>query len=226
LACYYKILGVSVRASEDEIKKAFRLLALRWHPDRNPDDPFASERFREALDAYENLIDPSRRGKYDKTRRPHARPKTRSRRQPRHPGPQRTRSRTFEEVLSELFGVDFNRPVQPGRNDLRFDLQIPRSAAIKGTLEEIVFQRCVFCPVCMENGTGLPSSACLKCHGRGEVEESCVLNVWVPPGCEQGTRLRIRGEGDRWNPQLSPGDLVIILHVVDGTNSPGAARTS
>ncbi len=144
--CYYKILGVSVRASEDEIKRAFRLLALRWHPDRNPDDPFASERFREALEAYENLIDPSRRGKYDKTRRPHARPKTRTRRQPRHPGPQRTRSRTFEEVLSELFGVDFNRPVQSGRNDLRFDLQIPRSAAIKGTLEEIVFQRCVFCP--------------------------------------------------------------------------------
>ncbi len=53
-----------------------------------------------------------------------------------------------------------------------------------------------------------------------------MLNVRVPPGCEQGTRLRIRGEGDRWNPQIPPGDLIIILHVVDGTNSPGAARTS
>jgi molecular chaperone DnaJ len=224
--CYYKILGVSVRASEDEIKRAFRLLALRWHPDRNPDDPFASARFREALEAYENLIDPSRRGTYDKTRRPNARPKTRSRRQPRHPGSQRTASRTFEEVLSELFGVDFNRPMQPGRNDLRFDLQIPRSAAIKGTHEKILFQRWVFCQMSRGNGTGVPSSACLKCHGRGELEESCSLKVWVPPGSQQGARLRIRGEGDRLNPQLPPGDLVIILHVFDGRNSPGAAWTS
>jgi molecular chaperone DnaJ len=224
--CYYKVLGVSVHASEDEIKRAFRLLALRWHPDRNPNDPSASDRFREALEAYENLIDPSRRGRYDKTRRLHVRPKTRSRRQPRQTGQQRTRSRTFEEVLNDLFGVDFDRPMQPGRNDLRFDLQIQPSSAIGGTHEEIVFQRCVFCPVCMGKGAGVPSSACLKCRGRGELEESCSLNVWIPPGCGQGTRLRIRGEGDRWDPQLPPGDLVIIVHVVDGANSPGGARTS
>ena len=68
-SCYYTILGVSVRATQEEIKRAFRMLALRWHPDCNPQDPLAAERFMEVLDAYENLIDPSKRGRYDKGRR-------------------------------------------------------------------------------------------------------------------------------------------------------------
>jgi molecular chaperone DnaJ len=223
--CYYKVLGVSFGASGDEIKRAFRLLALRWHPDRNPDDPFAAERFREALEAYENLIDPSKRGQYDQVRR-HARPRTRTRRHERPAHPQRTASYTLEEVLSELFGVDLHHPKQHRRTDLRFDLQIPRSAAVKGIHEEIVFQRWVFCQSCMGNGAKVPSSACLKCFGRGELEESCSLDVWVPPGSQQGTRLRIRGEGDRLNPQAPPGDLIICLHLVDEGNTARAARTS
>ncbi len=81
------------------------MLALRWHPDRNPHDPVAAERFREALDAYENLIDPSRRGRYDQVRR-HKGSRTRTRRHERRPGPQRASSYTVEEILSELFGFD------------------------------------------------------------------------------------------------------------------------
>jgi molecular chaperone DnaJ len=190
------------------------MLALRWHPDRNPDDPFAAEHFREALEAYENLMDRSKRGHYDQVRR-HARPKPRPHRRERHPRPQRTTSRTLEEILSELFGVDFNQPKQHRWTDLRFDLQIPRSAAVKGAHEEIVFQRWVFCQLCRGNGGKTPASDCMKCHGRGELEESCSLKVWVPAGSQQGTRLRIRGEGDRSNPQVPPGDLVVCLHIVE-----------
>jgi len=221
--CYYRVLGVSVLASEEEIKRGFRLLAFRWHPDRNPDDPLAVERFREALEAYENLIDPFKRGQYDKVQ-PHTRPGTRSSsRQKWRSEVERASPHTLDEILSELFGVDFNRPKQPGRNDLRFDLQIPRSAAVKGTHEEIVFQRWVFCQMCLRNGAKVPSSACLKCHGRGELEETCSLTVWIPAGSQQGTRLRIRGEGDRLRPQVPPGDLIVYLHLVEGENSPGTA---
>ncbi len=68
MICYYKILGISIRASQDEIKKAFRMLAFRFHPDMNPADPDAARRFREVLKAYETLVDPRLRGKYDSLR--------------------------------------------------------------------------------------------------------------------------------------------------------------
>ena len=215
--CYYKILGVSVRASQEEIKRAFRLLALRWHPDCNPHDPLAAERFREALEAYENLVDPSRRGRYDKVRR-YARSKTGARRQRRHPPPaaEEASSQTVEEMLKEAFGVEYGgHPRAPTRVDLRFDLQILESAALKGTYEQIVFRRMVYCQACMGIGGRTSSLTCETCQGRREVEESCALRVWVPPGSREGTRLRIAGEGDRQSPWTPPGDLIIYLYVVD-----------
>lgn len=216
--CYYKILGVSVRASPEEIKRAFRMLALRWHPDCNPRDPHAAERFREALEAYENLIDPSKRGHYDKLRR-HVRSKTGARRHPHRPAPaaKGAPSITLEEILKEAFGVDYRfYPGGERRVDLRFDLQIPQSAAVTGTYEEIVFRRIVFCQDCMGNGYRTVSPNCPACRGTREVEEVCSLKVWVPPGSRQGTRLRIPGAGDRQGPGVPPGDLVVCLHVVEG----------
>ncbi len=141
------------------------MLALRWHPDRNPQDAFAAERFREALDAYENLIDPSRRGHYDQVRR-HKGSRTKTRHHERRPGAQRVSSYTVEEILSELFGFDTHHARQHRRNDLRFDLQIPRSAAVHGTLEEIIFHRWVFCRACMGNGN-----------------RTAVLNLLAVPWC-------------------------------------------
>ena len=216
--CYYKILGVSVRASQEEIKRAFRMLALRWHPDCNPHDPYAAERFREALEAYENLIDPSKRGRYDKIRH-YARPKTGTRRHRQRPSPgaKGASVATVEEILKEAFGVEYNcYHREQGRIDLRFDLQIPQSAALKGTYEQIVFNRMVFCQTCMGNGCRTFLPTCSACQGRREVEESASLRVWVPPGSRQGTRLRIPGEGDRQSPWVPPGDLIICLHVIEG----------
>jgi molecular chaperone DnaJ len=215
--CYYRVLGVPVRASQEEIKRAFRLLALRWHPDRNPHDSVAAERFREALEAYENLIDPSKRGHYDKVRcHVRSRSTTRSRRSRRHPMSEKTSAYTVEEILNEFFGGDRVRPKEHRRNDLRFDLQISQGSAIEGTHQQIVFQRMVFCRACVGNGRKNSSLECLKCQGRGEVEESCSLSVWIPAGSQPGTRLRVAGEGDRPSPAFSPGDLIICLHIVEG----------
>jgi molecular chaperone DnaJ len=215
--CYYKVLGVSVRASQEEIKRAFRLLALRWHPDCNPYDPLAAERFREALEAYENLVDPSRRGRYDKVRR-YGRSKTGARRQRRHPPPttEEAFSQTVEEMLKEAFGVECGGHPRAQRSvDLRFDLQILESAALRGTYEQIVFQRMVYCQACMGAGGRTSWLTCETCQGRREVAESCVLRVWVPPGSREGTRLRIAGEGDRQSPWTPPGDLIIYLYAAN-----------
>jgi molecular chaperone DnaJ len=215
--CYYRVLGVPVRASEDDIKRAFRLLALRWHPDRNPDDVLAAERFREALEAYENLIDPSKRSRYDQLRR-HSRAKStaRRRRSGRHRMSEKTSTLTVEEILNEFFGVEGLRTKEHGRNDLRFDLQISRNSAIEGTHEQIVFQRMVFCQACTGNGRKSALSECTKCQGRGELEESRSLNVWIPACSQTGVRLRVVGEGDRLSPMVPPGDLIVCLHVVEG----------
>jgi molecular chaperone DnaJ len=216
-ACYYKVLGVPVRASQDEIKRAFRLLALRWHPDRNPHDALAAERFREALEAYENLIDPSRRCDYDKLRH-HSRSRnaTRRRRNGRHRMSNETSTFTVEEILNEFFGVESIRQKEHKRGDLRFDLQVSRNSAIEGTHEQIVFQRMVFCQACIGNGSKSASSECSKCHGRGELEESCSLSVWIPAGSQPGVRLRVAGKGDRLSPMVPPGDLIVCLHIVEG----------
>jgi molecular chaperone DnaJ len=215
--CYYKVLGVSVRSSQEEIKRAFRLLALRWHPDCNPHDPLAADRFKEALEAYENLVDPSKRVRYDKVRR-YARSRTGARRQRCRPPPAapESSSQTVEEILKEAFGVEYGGHPRAQRGvDLRFDLQIFESVARSGTHEQIVFQRMVFCPACMGNGIQRFSSLCSACHGRHEVEEICSLTVWVPPGSQQGTRLCIAGEGDRQSPGVPPGDLIIYLYLVN-----------
>jgi molecular chaperone DnaJ len=214
--CYYKILGVSVRATQEEIKKAFRSLALRWHPDTNPDDPFAAERFREALEAYEHLVDPRRRFSCGKDRRPHAGSKEccRSRREP---GVSTTDEEdpSMEEIFRDFFGIFPQRRQEQRRVTLRFDLQIPRIKAFQGAKEEIAYPRLVCCPNCRGNGARRISPDCSVCSGEGELEQIQKLEVWIPPGSSHGSRLHIRGGGDHVDPRLPPGDLVIVLHMME-----------
>ena len=213
--CYYKILGVSFRATQDEIRRSFRILALRYHPDRNPEDAGASERFREAVSAYETLVDTSRRAQYDR------------RKGLLRSGPKRTGCRTgdhgragtassYEDLLEELFGV---RPKARSetdlRYDLRFDLQVHSTLVREGGQEEISFARAVFCPECKGNHGAERSSLCRVCGGSGEVEERRSKRVFIPAGLGDGSRLRMQGWGDCLMPGRAPGDLVIVLHVAD-----------
>jgi molecular chaperone DnaJ len=209
--CYYKILGISEGATQEEVKKAFRMLALRWHPDHNPQDPIAAERFKEALEAYETLINPLRRSKYDQTKG-HGKVRKKS-----HNGRQRVKeSKSFyKDIIEEIFGFQTEKTVERGKTDLRFDLQVFRSALENGAYEQVSYKRLTFCSECSRNGRMAPVSSCRLCHGSGELEETCSVRVWVPPKSRQGTRLRIPGAGDRLSPKMPPGDLVIMLHIVD-----------
>ena len=101
---YYAILGVSRDASSEDIKKAFRALAMRYHPDRNPDDVDADRRFREAVEAYEALSDPEQRARYDRLG-----PLYRADGKP--PSPEDLRD-AVSDALSGLFGR--RRPDEPG----------------------------------------------------------------------------------------------------------------
>jgi len=206
-----------VQASQEDIKRAFRMLALRWHPDRNPKEPRAAERFKMALEAYETLVDPSRRGQYDRVRGYGKSDKCDRRKE------RRSRSGTradvaVEEILQEAFGVRRQCASAAGRRayDLRFELQVARSSAIAGAFEEIEYERVVLCGACVGGASRKASSTCGFCGGQGEVVERRSLRIWVPAGSDDGARIRVNGGGDDIWPGSPAGDLVILLHVLEG----------
>jgi len=168
---YYELLGVPRNASEEEVKKAYRRMALRYHPDRNPDDADAEEKFKEASEAYEVLRDPKKREIYDFYG---------------HDGLKSTGFTgfrgfddifsSFSDIFEEFFGFSprsSRRSVSPGA-DLRYDLKISLFDAAFGKAMEIEIFKRGRCELC--NGTGAQPGtdpqACPHCHGRGQVGRS------------------------------------------------------
>jgi molecular chaperone DnaJ len=220
LSCYYEILGVSVRASQEQIKKAFRELAFRLHPDRNPRNALAAEQFRRILEAYEILMNPATRSDYDRQRglAAQAGPGARN-------GKAECRNVPRDEILREFFGDALHTVEARGtrKSDLRFDLQVPRGAAETGSYEWIEYHRLVYCHECVgkSGNGGMAGETCRQCQGDGELEEKCSLRVWIPAGCRQGMRLRIPARGDQPQPGDVSGDLVIFIHVVEDFGERG-----
>lgn len=211
--CYYKVLGINVRASEEEIRSAFRYLAMKWHPDRNPDNPKAAERFREVFTAYQTLINPAMRGRYDRKkgyRKPDR--KHHASWTDLHAEDSGEAS-SFDEIFQDVFGI--GRPKVRTRHgcDLRFDIQISRSSLSIGHHEDIAYERLVFCRVCKENSAD--RMTCPQCAGSGETTEVCSLRIWIPPGIQDGTRIRVAGGGDIPLSSIPPGDLILLVHVVE-----------
>jgi len=169
---YYDVLGLAKTAGADEIKKAYRKLALQYHPDRNKGDKQAEEKFKEAAEAYEVLSDPEKRQLYDRFG---------------HAGLQQsgfTGFRNFDDIFSsfgdifeEFFGFGSRgsrrSAVRQGA-DLRYDLQIEFMDAVKGKEVEIEVPRHETCPECSGMGTkgGAQPSVCTTCGGRGQVTRS------------------------------------------------------
>ncbi len=214
ITCHYKTLGISVRASQDEIRSAFRYLAMKLHPDRNPGNPVAAERFREVRKAYETLKDPASRGKYDRIRgyRKSREHYCRSSWTDIHSEGGEVSS--FDEIFQDLFGIGKRQVRTTHGCDLRFDLQISRSSLGNGGFhEEINYVRTIGCRQC---NNGIRRSGCQLCGGIGEREEACLLRVWIPAEIENGTRIRVAGAGDVLLPAAAPGDLILLVQIIEG----------
>jgi len=165
---YYEILGVERSASGEDIKKAYRKIALRFHPDRNPDDKEAEEKFKEASEAYQVLCEDEKRAQYD--RFGHAAFEQGG-------GFGGFSGSGFEEVFGDLFGDFFGGGGRRGRSrtrrgdDLRYDLEISFEEAVFGVEKTIRVPRLAACKECDGSGSrnGAPRETCATCRGSGQL---------------------------------------------------------
>ena len=168
----YKILGVSKKASDDEIKKAYRKLARRYHPDRNPDDPQAEEKFKEVQGAYDTLSDPEKRKEYDSGGAfagfggGGAGPF----------GPRAGQASPFGGAdLGDIFSSIFSRgggraqPQQVRGRDLETEVRLSFDQAVNGTQLSVTVPKAERCPTCHGSGAkpGTGPVTCPRCEGRG-----------------------------------------------------------
>jgi molecular chaperone DnaJ len=171
---YYEVLGVSRNGTEQEIKSAYRKMAMRYHPDKNPGDMKAEEKFKEAAEAYSVLSDPGKRAAYDRFGHQGV-----SGAGGGFSGFDPTIFSDFTDILGDLFGFGDvfgtgagrrRSPVESGA-DLRFDLQITFEEAAFGVKTKIRIPRLEMCKECGGSGAqkGTGPTTCPQCQGRGQV---------------------------------------------------------
>ncbi|MDD9876063.1 MAG: molecular chaperone DnaJ [Magnetovibrio sp.] len=248
---FYATLGVDRDADDGAIKKAYRKLAMQYHPDRNPGDAEAEQKFKDVNEAYEVLKDGEKRAAYD--RFGHAAFEQGA----GGGGPGGFGggfASGFADIFDEMFG-DFaggarRGPQNAGKGaDLRFNMEVGLEDAYKGKQTEIrvptsvACDSCkgsgaegaagpVACPTCQGagrvrsqsgfftvertcpncQGTGqVIKDPCRTCGGQGRTQKEKTLSVNIPPGVEDGTRIRLAGEGEAGLRGAPPGDLYIFL---------------
>jgi len=248
---YYEQLGVERGCSAEDLKKAYRKLAMQYHPDRNPGDAEAEHRFKEINEAYDVLKDDQKRAAYD--RFGHAAFENGG---GRGAGPGDFNfAQGFADIFDEMFGDFMGGGRRTGANlrgaDLRYNLEITLEEAYAGKQATIRVPTSIMCEACSGSGgeKGAQPAACPTCRGHGKVraqqgfftiERTCptcqgagrviqnpcrhcdgtgrtrkekTLQVNIPAGVEEGTRIRLASEGEAGLRGAPPGDLYIFLAI-------------
>jgi molecular chaperone DnaJ len=247
--CYYEVLEVGRSATDAELKAAFRKLAMKCHPDRNPGDKSSDARFKEINEAYEILKDPDRRAAYD--RFGHAAFE--------HGGPAGAGGfgtdfgSAFSDLFEGIFGMGGarTRSARERGADLRYNMEINLEEAYSGKTAQLRIPTSVTCEACSGSGakSGTRPKTCATCAGQGRIrhaqgfftlERTCptcqgrgqvidnpcpacsgsgrvtrerTLSVNIPAGVEDGTRIRLAGEGEAGTRGGPAGDLYIFLSI-------------
>lgn len=251
--CYYETLEVTRTVNDGELKTAYRKLAMKWHPDRNPNDKECEHRFKEISEAYDVLKDGQKRAAYD--RFGHAAFENGNGGGGQH-GFGNDFASTFADIFEGVFGMGGARGAGRGSGrergaDLRYNLDITLEEAFGGKTAHVHIPTAVTCEACSGGGakagtkpktcqtcggTGrlrhvqgfftmertctscqgrgqVIENACASCGGSGRVERERTLSVNIPPGVEDGTRIRLAGEGEAGARGGPAGDLYIFLGI-------------
>src|SRR5262245_11729607 len=245
---YYEILGVKREASDKEIATAYRKLAVKYHPDSNPGDADAVEKFKECAEAYEILSDREKRARYD---------------QFGHAGTDQYAHHfhdvedvfeAFGDIFSEMFGMPRRgrggRRVRRGA-DVRVDVSLTLEEAARGVVKSVELARNKACATCKGTGSkpgserarcrhcngqgqivqsagilrvqttcpacrgagSIVTDPCTDCRGQGLVQEKSKLDVTIPPGVDNGMRVRLAGYGEPSPDGGPPGDCYCFVEV-------------
>jgi DnaJ-class molecular chaperone len=224
----YSVLGVKRDASEKDIRSAYRKLARKYHPDVNPGDKSAEERFKEINNANEVLSDPEKRKKYDKYGEnwEHAdQMEEMQRRQSsgdffrrsQSAGTRQSGGFDFDagDDLGDVFGNIFRQrarrqPPKRKGEDIDYPMEVTLEEATSGTMRTLQMQVPETCAVC--GGTGQVAGAtCHVCQGLGSTIETKRIEVKIPSGVQEGSRVRIAGKGQPGIGGGPNGDLYLIL---------------
>ena len=231
----YKVLGVSEDASPDDIKKSYKKLAMKYHPDRNKGDKTAEEKFKKISTAYDTLSDPTKRSTYDN----------------RNQGFQGFGGQQGGFGFHDIFGDMFKRSAPEVQIDLSYQLSISLEESFSGTKRTIKYNKYVKCETCKGKGSNDSESLikcslchgsgvlihhngpfvsqqtcyacngkgkqhtnpCTDCNGEGHVQERVSVEINIPKGVSTGNKLQLNHNGHYHNGKL--GHLYIIVHVED-----------
>ena len=248
---YYEVLGVSRDVNEADLKKAYRRLAMKYHPDRNTEDKdnASEEKFKEVKEAHDVLSDAQKRAAYDQYGHAGVDPSAAG-------GAGFGGGANFNDIFGDVFGDIFgggarSRSRAYRGSDLRYNMELSLEEAVAGTTVKIKIPTLVACKTCHGSGAKKGSQAstcttcggtgqvriqqgffsvqqtcphchgagkvikdpCHDCHGQGRVEERKTLSVKVPPGVDNGDRIRLSGEGEAGENGGPAGDLYVQIHV-------------
>jgi DnaJ-class molecular chaperone len=244
---YYKTLGVDRKASEAQIKSAYRKLARKYHPDVNPNNKNAEQQFKEINEAYQVLSDPEKRKKYDELGADWERGATEDevfRRYAHAGGPEFGGGTTsdFSDFFERFFGNLGGGPNRGGfqrfeygdeltgsqrarGRDLESEVKISVRDAMHGARHRLEITSEDQCDAC--GGTGMQArqetrgrtriirsaEPCAKCGGRGAILARRTLEITIPAGVSEGSRIRLKGQGGRGPRPDQNGDLFLITHI-------------
>ena len=245
---YYQILGLGRDADADAVKKAYRKLAMQYHPDRNPDKPEAEEKFKEVSEAYSVLSDPEKKANYDRFGTTGG----------SGAGGTGFDAGSIFDMFDQFFGGGGRRAGRHASQrgaDLRYNLGLTLEEIAKGTNKTISFQGETPCNSCSGTGAaaGTSPSTCPRCHGsgqqriqqgffqmatvcaqcggkgkiistpcptcrgRGTITKERSIDVQVPKGITDNSRMRLAGKGEPAPGGGAAGDLYVEIHTLDHT---------